>query len=78
MSNFRFESYSAFFSALLIAAIVVSIVAFAIMLIWNALMPELVQAPVIDFCQAFMLMTLCRLLVGNLPIGGLLKRSEDE
>jgi hypothetical protein len=58
-------SSSKFFGVLLTSILILIMVVCIIMWIWNALMPALVQVPTISFWQAFMLLVLCRLLVGG-------------
>lgn len=50
---------------LAVAAVVAIIVAFPVMLLWNALMPQLFELTKITFWQAFGLVLLVRFLFGT-------------
>jgi hypothetical protein len=41
-----------------------------VMVLWNALLPDLFQVPRINYWQAFGLFVLCRLLFGKFHFGG--------
>lgn len=42
----------------------------AVMLLWNALIPDIIGLPVISYWQALGLFVLCRLLLGGFGFGG--------
>lgn len=48
--------------------LMIGAVAWAIMSLWNWLLPELLHAPTINFAQSVGLLVLCRLLLGH-PFG---------
>jgi len=54
----------------LVAILAITVMGFVVMLLWNALLPELFNAPVITFWQAAGLLILCRILFGGFGKGG--------
>jgi hypothetical protein len=50
---------------LVIVALVVTVVAFMVMMLWNWLIPSLFHGPVLTFWQALGLLVLSRLLLGG-------------
>jgi hypothetical protein len=50
---------------LVFAPLLVALLSFAVMLLWNALIPVLFSGPVLTFWQAAGLLVLCRLLFGG-------------
>lgn len=53
-------------AVLVLAPAVLAAVSFAVMLLWNALIPSLFAGPVLGFWQAVGLLLLCRILFGGL------------
>ena len=52
--------------------------ALAVMLIWNAIIPDLVQWPELMYGQAVLLLLLTRILTGNLYCGSWKNRGENK
>ena len=61
-----------FFRFLLRYIAIVILVALAVMVLWNSILPELLDLPTIDFWQALGLLLLVRLLTGG--TGGFFRR----
>jgi hypothetical protein len=53
------------FIGLVLCVVIMALVAYSTMILWNILLPELFQFPVIDFWQALGLIILSRLLFGS-------------
>jgi len=64
MKNFL-TGLGAFFSVLILAIVVIAIVTYPIMWLWNALIPELFHGPVLTFWQTFGLLILVRAFTHN-------------
>lgn len=70
MRNRKYSKIKKFFFFLPVIALIITAVGYAIMYLWNWILPELTHAGKLDFWQALGLLVLCRLLFGNFNKGG--------
>lgn len=70
MRNRKFSKVQKVICFLPVVALIAAALGFAVMFLWNAILPEVVHAGRLNFWQALGLLVLCRLLFGNFKKGG--------
>ncbi|MCX2573612.1 hypothetical protein [Pedobacter sandarakinus] len=70
MRNGKFNRGWKFIFFLPIAALVVALLGYVVMFLWNYILPEVAHTGKLTFWQGLGLLALCRLLFGNFGKGG--------